>query len=77
MSPSPLEYLQHIRDEASFLINATAGVSKAGFMSDEVLKRACIRSLEIIGEASKKLPDDFRVAHPEVEWRAMAGMLTG
>jgi uncharacterized protein with HEPN domain len=30
--------------------------------------------LEIIGEAAKKVPDDFRLGHPEVEWRAMAGM---
>lgn len=74
MSPSPLEYLQHIRDEADFLLNATRDVSKPNFMADEVLKRACIRSLEIIGEASKKLPDDFRAENSQVEWRAMAGM---
>lgn len=33
-----------------------------------------IRNLEIIGEAVKNLPEDFREAHPEVEWRAVAGM---
>ena len=33
-----------------------------------------MRSLEIIGEAAKKVPEDFRAAHPAVEWRAMAGM---
>lgn len=33
-----------------------------------------MRSLEIIGEATKKVPDDFRATHPDVEWRAMAGM---
>ena len=33
-----------------------------------------MRSLEIIGEAAKKIPEDFRAAHPAVEWRAMAGM---
>ena len=36
--------------------------------------RAFVRSLEIIGEAAKKVPDDLRLQHPEVEWRAMAGM---
>lgn len=33
-----------------------------------------MRSLEIIGEAAKKVPDDFRSMHPAIEWRAMAGM---
>ena len=33
-----------------------------------------MRSLEIIGEATKKVPDEFRTRHPKVEWRAMAGM---
>lgn len=30
--------------------------------------------MEIIGEAAKKVPADYREAHPQVEWRAMAGM---
>ena len=33
-----------------------------------------MRSLEIIGEAAKKIPDDFRAQQPHVAWRAMAGM---
>ena len=33
-----------------------------------------VRSLEIIGEAAKNVPDEFRVRYPLVEWRAMAGM---
>ena len=32
-----------------------------------------MRSLEIIGEATKKLPDEFWAKHPDVQWRAMAG----
>jgi uncharacterized protein with HEPN domain len=32
--------------------------------------------LEIIGEATKKVPEEFRVAHPSVEWRAMAACET-
>jgi len=44
------------------------------FIRDEVLLRAVIRSLEIIGEASKKISLDFKDDHPEVEWKSMAGM---
>jgi uncharacterized protein with HEPN domain len=33
-----------------------------------------VRSLKIIGEPARKVPEDFGAAHPAVEWRAMAGM---
>ena len=38
------------------------------------LKRAFIRSLEIIGEASKRVPEEARLAFPDLDWRKMAGM---
>ncbi len=44
------------------------------FIDDEILKRACIRAIEIIGEAAKKVPEDFKLKHPDLEWRKMAGM---
>lgn len=43
-------------------------------MRDATLKRAFVRSLEIIGEASKKIPDDFKQKYSHLEWRAMTGM---
>jgi uncharacterized protein with HEPN domain len=74
MSFAPREYLQHILVEADYLIGQSAGLTWDEFSRDETLRRAFVRSLEIIGEAVKKVPDDFRVRHPAVEWRAMAGM---
>ena len=74
MSFEPRDYLRHILVEAEYLIDRSADVSFEVFVADETLRRACVRSLEIIGEAAKKVPDDFRAAHPTVEWRAMAGM---
>jgi uncharacterized protein with HEPN domain len=74
MSASPLEYLRHILDEADYLISASQGLAKDEFHGDDTLKRAFVRSLEIIGEASKKVPNDMREKHPDVEWRLMAGM---
>lgn len=43
-------------------------------MADETLKRAVIRSVEIIGEATKKVPADFKVKWSTVKWKNMAGM---
>ncbi|MCB8945514.1 MAG: DUF86 domain-containing protein [Ardenticatenaceae bacterium] len=74
MSLSPLEYLRHIVDEADYLIQESQGLDKARFVQDETLKRAFVRSLEIIGEATKKVPDTLRQKYPHVDWRAMAGM---
>lgn len=44
------------------------------FLNDATLKRAFVRSLEIIGEASKKLPEDVKVTQPDIEWRKVTGM---
>ncbi len=54
------EYLKHILDETEFLSQKVARIDKNHFLNDEVLKRAFVRSLEVIGEATKKLPDDVR-----------------
>jgi uncharacterized protein with HEPN domain len=61
-------------DETSYLIEQSRGLTKARFVEDETLKRAFVRSIEIIGEASKKLPEETRRKYPQVEWRAVAGM---
>jgi uncharacterized protein with HEPN domain len=66
--------LKHIRDEALFLAASTDSITQEEFIDDEVLKRACVRAVEIIGEASKKIPEDFRAKYPDVEWKKMAGM---
>jgi len=61
-------------DEAEFLRRRSDGLDQELFLEDETLKRAFVRSLEIIGEAAKMVPDAVRVRHPDVEWRAIAGM---
>ena len=74
MSFEPRDYLRHILVEVEYLIAAGSGLTFEAFSSDETLQRAFVRSLEIIGEAAKKVPTGFREKHPAIEWRAMAGM---
>ena len=61
MPTSAIDLLRHIRDETRFLEGITRDLTLERFIDDEVVKRAAERSIEIIGEATKKIPDDFRV----------------
>ena len=75
MSKEPIEYLKHIRDESFYILSViTPDKAKDDFLTDETLKRAVIRSLEIIGEATKKIPADFKVKWSTIKWKNMAGM---
>ena len=75
MSKEPVEYLKHIRDESLYIISVINNdLTKDDFLRDETLKRAVVRSLEIIGEATKKIPADFKVKWNSVKWKNMAGM---
>ena len=44
------------------------------FVRNPTVKRAFVRSLEIIGEASKKMSEDVRAMQPDIEWRKVTGM---
>jgi uncharacterized protein with HEPN domain len=74
MSSSPIEYLRHMLGEADYIVGRVAHLRRDQFLGDETLQRAFVRSIEVIGEATKHIPDEFRSQHPEIEWRAMAGM---
>lgn len=73
MFVSNLELVQHILVETSFILNHTGNKTKVDVLSDEVLWRAVMRSIVIIGEASKKIDDVFKSIHQYIEWKKMAG----
>ena len=72
MLASNLELLRHILDEVDFVLQSTADKTKDEVINDGILCRAVVRSLEIIGEATKKLDEEFKAGHPYVEWKKMA-----
>jgi uncharacterized protein with HEPN domain len=69
-----LPFLKHILDEINFLLKETKGLSFEDFISNELLKRGCSRSIEIIGEATKNLSTDFKKKYRDIEWEEIAGM---
>ncbi|MEP7229193.1 MAG: DUF86 domain-containing protein [Ginsengibacter sp.] len=74
MSKEPIGYLKHIADECVYIISVSNNLSKDEFLDNETLKRAIVRSLEIIGEATKKIPADFKMKWGSIQWKNMAGM---
>ena len=69
MSLSPHEYIRHIIDEIDYILSQISDTDFDLFLRDGTLKRAFVRSLEIIGEASKKLPEDVKARQPDIEWQ--------
>ena len=74
MSTSPGEYIRHILDEIDYIKSQISGLNYNSFKKDDTLKRAFVRSLEIIGEAAKKIPISYREKQPQIEWRKITGM---
>jgi uncharacterized protein with HEPN domain len=64
----------HIYEESKYLFLNSKNIHYEDFLRDETQKRAFAHSIEIIGEASKKLSTEFRNSHKQINWRAIAGM---
>ena len=75
MYKDALVYLQHILLECNYIVSVIQPeTSKDEFLADETLKRAVVRSLEIIGEATKKIPADSKLKWNTISWKNMSGM---
>jgi uncharacterized protein with HEPN domain len=74
MSHLPIEYLRHILDEINYIEDVVRTTDKEHFLDDQTLKRSFVRSIEIIGEAVKKISIDFKSSHRHIDWKRIAGM---
>ncbi|TGL04603.1 DUF86 domain-containing protein [Leptospira montravelensis] len=66
---SDLDFFKHIYNEILFLKDELSKTDENSFLNNNVLKRAFVRSIEIIGEASNKLSDSFKKKNNQPEWR--------
>ena len=67
-------YLLHIADSCEKILRYTRDMKHGDFIADQMVQDAVLRNFEIIGEAAKHVPDDFRARHSEINWRGMAGL---
>lgn len=68
------DYLQDIVNAIEDVASFTKDMSYRDFLTDQKTKNAVIRSFEIIGEATKNLPDSIRKMDASIPWKRMAGM---
>ena len=65
-----LDMLLAAQDAQAFV----KGLDEAAFLASRLHQNACIRSLEVIGEAAGKVSAITQTAHPELPWREITGM---
>jgi uncharacterized protein with HEPN domain len=68
-----LDILSDIELHIDLAVQFTAGLEYAAFCEDTRTTYAVTRCLEIISEASRRLPDDLKTRHPAIPWRDIAG----
>ncbi len=74
MTKTPLLYISHIFDAINSIQTQIRGITKEQFENSELLQGFVERKLEIIGEATKRIPDGFKQKYPNIPWKDMAGM---
>ncbi len=67
-------YLDDIPESGERIARYVEGMTFEAFVADERTYDAVLRNLEIVGEAAKNVPPEFRALHPQVEWRKIAGL---
>ncbi len=71
-SRNPAQRLRDIIDNIAAIESFTAGMDFAAFCAGQKTVYAVVRALEIVSEASRRLPDDVKDCHPEIDWVAVA-----
>jgi len=71
-SNNPAQRLRDIVHNVDSIWEFTGSMDGDDFAADRKTLYAVIRALEIISEASRRLPTEFKDRHPEIDWVAVA-----
>lgn len=74
MKKDPKIFLKHILESIDCIENDTKSLDRDDFLEKRTIQDAVMRRLEIIGEAVKNLPVDFKKKHNSTPWQKIAGM---
>lgn len=69
----PIIFLEHILESIELIENYVKGKSESDFLKSKQLQDSVIRRIEIIGEAVKNLPKEFKEKHSGMPWKKIAG----
>ncbi len=67
-------YLRHILDEIAFLKRICTGRCMESLINDDYFAHAVRSAIEVIGEATKNVPDRIKSESPEIPWKEMAAL---
>ena len=70
----PMVSVRHMLEHAREAVAMTHGLSRADLDTDRKLNLALVRLVEVIGEAAARVPEDFRVRHPDLPWRDVSDL---
>ena len=73
MSSEILVRLEDIQEQTENILSVVDGMTFEVFLSHVAWSAAVIRFFEVIGEAAKYIPEDFRLRYPDVAWKELAG----
>lgn len=67
-------YIEDILENIKIAENFIKHISFEKFSKDKKTAYAVVRCIEIIGEATKHIPNSIRKKYPKIPWKRMAGM---
>ena len=67
-------YIEDILDSIAKIEQYTKDINEQEFLTNTQVQDSVLRRPEIIGEAAKNIPNDFRNKYPQIPWKRIAGL---
>ena len=74
MPPRDLDSIEDMLQASILIQKFLDGITQEEFLNDAMRQAAVVREIEIIGEAARRISDQFRVMHQQIPWSQIIGM---